>query len=141
MFQTLKQEKGFTLIELLVVLVILAAITGLVAPQFLGRGEQAKVDLVKSDLKVIEQQLDLYRLDNFVYPSTDQGLEALLSKPSGSPDAPNWKGPYIKSLPKDPWGNPYLYLNLDSEVEIISFGADGKEGGTGNNADFSSASR
>lgn len=139
MFLKRKKDLGFTLIELLVVLVILAVITGLVAPQFLGRGEQAKLDLVQSDLKVIEQQLELYRLDNFSYPSTDQGLEALLQKPGGSPEAKNWKGPYIKRVAKDPWGVPYLYLNLDGAIEIISFGADGKEGGSDNNADISSA--
>lgn len=132
-------KKGFTLIELLVVLVILAAITGLVAPQFIGRGEQAKVDLVTSDIKTIEQQLELYRLDNFTYPSTDQGLNALVTKPSGSPEPKNWKGPYIKGVAKDPWGNPYLYANLDGVIEIISFGADGLKGGTGSNADNSSA--
>lgn len=137
---TFKRTQGFSLIELMVVIVILAAIAGLVAPQLLGRGEQAKRDLVKSDIQTIETALDLYRLDNFTYPSTDQGLEALLGQPSGSPEAKNWKGPYLKKAARDPWGNEYAYLNDGSGgYEIISYGADGREGGEDNNADISSA--
>lgn len=133
-----KAAGGFTLIELLVVLVILAAITGMVAPQFIGRGEKAKIDLVKSDLKVLEQQIELFRLDNYNYPSTDQGLAALLVQPTGSPEAKNWQGPYLKSEPRDPWGNLYLYINLNGAIEVLSLGADGQPGGLENNADISS---
>jgi len=131
-------NRGFTLIELMVVIVILAAITGLVAPNLIGTSEESKRRLVQTDLKRLETALDLYKLDNFNYPSTDQGLEALMSQPSGSPEAKNWKGPYLKDPAKDPWGNAYAYINDGDAVEIISYGADGSEGGDGGNADISS---
>ncbi len=132
-------NRGFSLIELLVVIAILAAIAGLVAPQLLGRGDQAKIDLVKSDINTIETALDMYRLDNYAYPSTDQGLDALMGQPSGSPEAKNWKGPYLKKTPQDPWGNEYAYINNGNAYEIISYGSDGRDGGEGAAADINSA--
>ena len=134
----MKKQSGFTLIELMVVLVILGIIMGLVVPNVVGRGDEARVDAAKADIKTIEQQLELYRLHNSHYPSTDQGLEALVSKPSGSPEAKNWRGPYLKKLPKDPWDNEYGYINDGGTPEVISYGADGTDGGEGINQDISS---
>lgn len=130
-----KRSHGFSLIELLVVIAILAAIAGLVAPSLMGTGDEAKRKLVKADIKTVENALDMYRLDNYAYPSTDQGLAALVSQPSGSPEARNWKGPYLKTEPKDPWGNEYAYINNGDSVELMSYGADGREGGQGAAAD------
>lgn len=134
----MKFEKGFTLIELMVVLVILGIIIGLVVPNVVGRGDEARVTAAETDIKTIGQALEMYRLHNSHYPSTDQGLEALVSKPSGSPEPKNWRGPYLSSMPDDPWDNPYGYINDGSIPEIISFGADGNEGGDGLNQDISS---
>ncbi|AJQ95874.1 type II secretion system major pseudopilin GspG [Gynuella sunshinyii] len=133
------KQTGFSLLELMIAVLIMAAITGLVAPMYFGRQDEANQKLARTDLKTIETALDMYRLDNFVYPSTDQGLDALLNKPSGSPEAKNWRGPYIKTAPKDPWGNPYVYINNGSgSIEIVSYGKDGREGGEEADADISS---
>lgn len=132
-------QSGFTLIELMVVLVILGVLFGLVAPNVIGRGDEARVQAAKTDIRTIENALDTYRLHNSHYPSTDQGLEALVSKPSGSPEPKNWRGPYLKQSPKDPWGNEYGYIREGSSYEIISYGADGQAGGSDINEDISSS--
>ncbi|MFQ3230677.1 type II secretion system major pseudopilin GspG [Reinekea sp.] len=137
----MRKQTGFTLIELMVVLVILGVIIGLVAPNVLGRGDEAKIDAAAIDMKTIENALEMYRLHNSHYPSTNQGLEALVSKPSGVPDPKNWRGPYLKDKPTDPWGTEYGYINDSAVPEIISYGADFVEGGDGVNADISSAAQ
>lgn len=135
----MKKQTGFTLIELMVVLVILGIIMGLVVPNVVGRGDEARIRAAQTDISTISQALEMYRLHNSHYPSTDQGLEALVSKPSGSPEPKNWRGPYIKKTPKDPWENDYGYINDGGNPEIISYGADGSEGGEDLNQDISSA--
>ena len=133
------KQKGFTLIEIMVVVVILGILAALVVPQVMGRPDQAKVTVAQGDIKAIAAALDMYRLDNHVYPSTQQGLEALVKKPSGMPAAKNWnKDGYLKRLPVDPWGNPYQYLAPGSQgpFDLYSLGADGKEGGSENAADI-----
>jgi general secretion pathway protein G len=133
--------RGFTLIEILVVLVILGILVGLLAPRVMDRPDQAKVIAAKNDINVIMNQLKLYRLDNGVYPSADQGLQALVRKPETGDIPRNWKtGGYLDRLPKDPWDNPYQYLNpgLQGEVDVVSLGADRQPGGEGYNADIGS---
>jgi general secretion pathway protein G len=137
----MKKQSGFTLIELMVVLVILGIIIGLVVPNLTGRGDDARITAAATDIKTIENALEIYRLQNSHYPSTDQGLEALVEKPSGSPEPKNWRGPYLKITPTDPWGVDYGYINDGNAPEIISYGADGLEGGEGINADISSAAK
>lgn len=106
-----RQQSGFTLIEIMVVVVILGILAALVVPQVMSRPDQAKVTVAKGDIKAIAAALDMYKLDNFAYPSTQQGLEALVKKPTGNPQPKNWnKDGYLKKLPVDPWGNPYQYL-------------------------------
>lgn len=134
-----KAQRGFTLIELMVVLVILGIIMGLVVPNVVGRGDEARVSAAQTDIQTIGQALEMYRLHNSHYPSTDQGLEALVSKPSGSPEPKNWRGPYLQKVPADPWKTPYGYINENNVPEIISYGADGSAGGEGINADISSS--
>jgi general secretion pathway protein G len=135
----MKKNKGFTLIELMVVLVILGIIMGLVVPNVVGRGDEARVTAAQTDIKTISQALEMYRLHNSHYPSTDQGLEALVSKPSGDPEPKNWRGPYLSQTPVDPWQFEYGYINENGSPEVISYGADGSEGGDGINADISSS--
>jgi general secretion pathway protein G len=133
--------RGFTLIEVMIVVVILGILAAVVIPKILDRPDQARVTAAKADIAVIMQQLKLYRLDNAAYPSTDQGLQALVVKPTTNPLPPNWKpGGYLEKLPNDPWGRPYQYLNpgLKSELDVFSLGADGQPGGEGNNADIGS---
>jgi general secretion pathway protein G len=133
--------RGFTLIEIMVVVVILAIMAALIVPKIMGRPDEARVVAARQDISTIMQALRLYRLDNMRYPSTEQGLAALVAPPSSGPPAPNWKaGGYLERLPKDPWGNPYLYLNpgLRGEIDVFSFGADGIAGGTGIDADIGS---
>ena len=132
------QQKGFTLIELMVVIVILGILAGVVVPRIMDNPDKARVAKAKHDITALGSALDVYRLDNFVYPSTDQGLEALVTQPS---EAANWKsGGYIKKLKKDPWGNDYLYMSpgQHGEVDIYSLGADGAPGGEGVFADIGS---
>ena len=131
------RHAGFTLIEILVVVVILGILAGLVIPNVMQKPEEAQKVKVKQDIRSLEAALDTYKLDNYVYPSTDQGLEALVSKPSGAPEPRSWKGPYTKSMQKDPWDRPYLYLNpgVHSEIDIYSLGRDGQQGGEGIDAD------
>ena len=133
------QQRGFTLIEVMVVVVILGILAALVVPKIMGRPDEARVIKARQDVQAVEAALNLYRLDNHAYPGTDQGLKALVEKPSGEPAAPNWKaGGYLDRVPQDPWGHPYQYLNpgLHGEIDIWSYGADGQEGGEGVNADL-----
>ncbi len=132
-------QGGFTLIEVMVVIVILGILAAVVVPRIMDRPDTARIAKVKQDIRTLESALNLYKLDNFTYPSTDQGLEALVKKPSGEPEPRNWKeGGYIDRLPKDPWGNDYQYLNpgVHGPIDIYSLGADGQEGGEGINADI-----
>jgi len=128
---------GFTLIELMVVLLIIGVLAALIVPNVLNRADDARVTAAKTDVTNLMQALKLYRLDNLRYPTAEQGLQALLTKPSASPVPNNWKS-YLDQLPKDPWGQPYVYLNpgIKGEVDVMSFGADGQSGGEGNNADI-----
>jgi len=133
--------RGFTLIEVLVVIVILGILAALVVPRILERPDEARVIAAKHDIATIVQALKLYRLDNGRYPTTDQGLAALVSRPTMPPLPPNWKpNGYLERLPQDPWRNPYQYLNpgLRGEIDVFSFGADGQPGGTGVDADIGS---
>ena len=128
---------GFTLIEILVVIVILGILGAVVVPQLLSRPDTARVQAAQTDLRTLSAALDVYRLDNFNYPSSEQGLEALVQKPSGFPEPKNWNPDgYIKKLPTDPWGSPYIYERFDSQVRLYSLGADGAEGGEGIAADI-----
>lgn len=125
------KNKGFTLIEVMVVVVILSILAAIVVPKIMDRPEQARITKAKSDIRALEAALNLYRLDNMLYPSTDQGIEALVSQPSGSPEPKNWKqGGYLDRLPVDPWGNPYLYLypGAHGEIDIYSTGLDLQSG-------------
>mgnify|MGYP005841427835 CR=1 FL=1 len=134
-----RNQSGFTLIEIMVVVVILSILAAIVVPRIMDRPDQARVVKARQDIRVMENALKLYKLDNYVYPSTDQGLEALVARPQGEPVAKNWKnGGYLDRLPRDPWGNPYQYLNPGEhgQVDIYSFGADGQSGGEGINADI-----
>lgn len=134
-----RKQRGFTLLEVMVVIVILGVLASLVVPNLLGNKEKADQQKVVTDISALEQALDMYRLDNSVYPTTDQGLEALVSKPSSSPEPRNYRdGGYIRRLPNDPWGNPYQYVmpGEHGAVDIFSLGADGQEGGDGVNTDI-----
>jgi general secretion pathway protein G len=135
------RTRGFTLIEIMVVIVILGVLAALVVPRVLDRPDEARAVAAKSDIASIVQALKLYRLDNQRYPTTDQGLNALVAKPVDPPSPPNWKpGGYLERLPKDPWGHPYQYLNpgLKGEIDVFSFGADGQPGGSGIDTDIGS---
>ena len=122
-------SNGFTLIEVMVVVVILGILAAIIVPKIMSRPEQARIVKVKQDLLAIQSALDLYKLDNGFYPSTDQGLQALISQPTISPMPRNWKAEgYLHDLPKDPWGEAYQYLNDGEKLKIFSFGAKGKEG-------------
>jgi len=134
-------RQGFTLLEVMVVVVILGILAALVVPKIISRPDEARVIAAKQDIASLMQALRLYRLDNQRYPTTEQGLQALVTKPTTTPVPPNWKtGGYIERLPRDPWGQPYQYLNpgLRGEIDVFSFGADGVAGGEGNDADIGS---
>lgn len=134
------RERGMTLIEILVVLVLIGIVLGIVGGNFIGKGEKAKADAAKIEIGQITQTLDLYKLEIGRYPSSQEGLQALITAPAG---VTNWNGPYWKknAIPKDPWGNEYRYASPGSKgpYEITSLGADGKEGGEGPDKDISSA--
>ena len=128
---------GFTLIEILVVVVILGILGAVVVPQIMGRPDQARVEAARADLKSLAAALDVYRLDNFQYPSSEQGLEALVSKPSGFPEPKNYSPDgYVKKVGTDPWGSPYIYEREGNNFTLFSLGADGQEGGEGYNQDI-----
>jgi general secretion pathway protein G len=125
----------------MIVVVILGILAAVVVPRVLDRPDQAKVTAAKADIAVVMQALKLYRLDNGAYPTTEQGLQALVQKPSSNPVPSNWKaGGYLERLPSDPWKTPYQYLNpgLKGEIDVFSFGADKQAGGEGNDADIGS---
>lgn len=132
------KQKGFTLLEILVVVVILGILASLVMPNFLGRTDQARTVAAKHDIQTLLGALKLYKLDNGTYPSTSQGLQALVTKPESDPKPVNWKEAYVDQLPKDPWDRPYQYLNpgVHGTIDIFTLGADGQPGGEGNNADI-----
>ena len=137
----MKRQGAFTLLEVMVVVVILGILAALVVPKIISRPDDARAIAARQDISSLMQALRLYRLDNQRYPVTEQGLQALVAKPTTDPVPPNWKaGGYLERLPKDPWGNPYHYLNpgLHGEIDISSFGADGVPGGEGNDADIGS---
>lgn len=136
-----KRASGFTLLEIMIVVVILGVLAALVVPKVMGRPDEARLVAAKQDIAALMQALKLYRLDNFRYPSTEQGLEALVSKPATEPLPPNWKGGgYLDRLPKDPWGSPYQYLNpgVHGEIDVFSFGSDRESGGETEGADVGS---
>ncbi len=132
-------QRGFTLIELMVVLVIIGVLAALIVPNVLDRADDARVTAARTDITNLGQALKLYRLDNQRYPTAEQGLRALIAKPTTNPIPGNWK-PYLEKLPNDPWGRPYQYLNpgIKGEIDIMSFGADGQSGGEGKDADIGS---
>jgi len=133
-------QRGFTLIEIMVVVVILGILTALVAPNVIRRIDDARVTKAKNDIRAYETALNLYRMDNFRYPTTDQGLQALVTQPN-DPNLKNWKpGGYIQSLRKDPWGNDYSYISPGShgDYDLFTLGADGQPGGEGADADIGS---
>jgi general secretion pathway protein G len=135
------RRSGFTLIEIMVVVVILAILAALIVPKVMSRPDEARVVAAQQDVATILQALKLYRLDNLRYPTTEQGLAALVNRPTIAPLPPNWKaGGYLERLPKDPWGNPYQYLNpgVRGEIDVFSYGADGAPGGEGYDADVGS---
>ena len=132
------RQQGFTLIEIMVVVIILGILAAIVAPNVIGRVGDAQIAAAKQDLRGVENALKFYRLDNFAYPTTEQGLQALGTRPN-DPNIRNWKqGGYLDRLPKDPWGNPYQYLNPgnNGEVDIYTLGRDGRPGGEGEDADI-----
>ena len=131
--------RGFTLIELMVVLVIIGVLAALIVPNVLDRADDARTTAARTDVANLMQALKLYKLDNQRYPTAEQGLKALVSKPTVNPVPPNWK-PYVEKLPNDPWGRPYQYLNpgVKGEIDVMSFGADGQSGGEGKDADIGS---
>jgi general secretion pathway protein G len=130
---------GFTLIELMVVLVIIGVLAALIVPNVLDRADDARVTAARTDVSNLTQALKLYKLDNQRYPAAEQGLQALIAKPTTNPVPTNWK-PYLEKLPNDPWGRAYQYLNpgVKAEIDVMSFGADGQPGGEGKNADIGS---
>jgi len=134
-----KTQHGFTLIEVMIVVVILGILASIVVPKIMGRPDEARATRTQQDIRAVGAALDLYRLDNFSYPTTDQGLEALVTKPGNLPQGAHWKqGGYLDKVPADAWGRPYYYLRpgVHGEYDLYSFGADGVEGGSEANADI-----
>jgi general secretion pathway protein G len=138
---TTRRLRGFTLIEVMVVIIIIGVMAALIVPKVMGRPDEARVTAARQDISSIVQALNLYKLDNQRYPTTEQGLQALVKKPAVAPIPANWKGNgYLEKMPKDPWGHPYQYLQpgVHGEIDLFSFGADGARGGEGNDADIGS---
>ena len=134
-----RASAGFTLVEIMVVVVIIGVLAVLIVPRVVGRSDDARVAAAKHDVTTLMQSLKLYRLDNGRFPSTEQGLQALVAKPQSAPVPQNWRA-YLDKLPKDPWGNAYQYLNpgVHGEVDVFSLGADGQPGGSGADQDIGS---
>jgi len=135
------KQSGFTLIEIMVVVIILSVLAVFVVPNVMQRPDDARILKARNDVQNLEAALNLYRLDNFDYPTTDQGLQALVEKPTIAPIPANWKeGGYVKKVESDPWGNPYRYLSPGEHgpFDLYSLGADNQPGGEGKNADFTS---
>ncbi len=130
-------QRGFTLLEIMVVVAIIAILSTVVVLNLVGKVDEAAVARAKSDIQTLTSALQLYKMDNFTYPSTQQGLEALQQRPGGNPPAPNWK-PYVTKLPSDPWNRPYQYLSPGQrgDFDVYSLGSDGKPGGDGEAADI-----
>jgi len=136
-----KFSRGFTLIEIMIVVVIIGILGAFIVPKIMGRPDEARIIAAKQDIAAISQALKLYRLDNMRYPTTEQGLQALVQKPTLAPVPTNWKGNgYLERLPSDPWKLPYQYLQpgVHGEFDVMSYGADGAPGGEGNDADIGS---
>ena len=136
-----RRRAGFTLIEVMIVVVILGILAALIVPKVISRPDDARVIAARQDIAALTQALKLYRLDNLAYPTTEQGLQALVVKPTSPPAPPNWKGGgYLERLPQDPWRHDYRYLNpgLHGDIDVFSLGADGEPGGEGVNADIGS---
>ncbi|HYW02297.1 MAG TPA: type II secretion system major pseudopilin GspG [Gammaproteobacteria bacterium] len=132
-----RRVRAFTLIEIMVVVAIMGILAAIIVPRVMNRPDTARIVKAKQDIRSLQSALNMYKLDNYHYPSTQQGLQALVKKPSGTPPAPNWKaGGYIDRLPKDPWGHPYRYLNPGQHgpIDIWTYGADNQPGGKGINA-------
>jgi general secretion pathway protein G len=136
------RQTGFTLIEIMVVVVIIGLLVGLIGPKVLGRAGDARMTAAKSDISNLGRALDIYKLDNYSYPNTDQGLQALVTEPSGEPEARNWNPDgYLPKVPNDPWGTEYIYMSPGvngGKYDLYTLGADGREGGEGEAADVNS---
>ncbi len=132
------RQSGFTLIEIMVVVVILGILAALVAPQVIGNVSEARITAAKSDIRNLQNSLEMFRLHSFRYPSTDEGLEALVNAPVSADAADRWKGPYLTKVPNDPWGRPYLYLapGTHAEIDVYTLGRDGQPGGDGEDGDI-----
>ena len=139
MLKTLRRSRGFTLIEVMVVIVILGVLAALVVPNVLDRADDARTTAARTDVNNLMQALKLYKLDNQRFPTSEQGLQSLVAKPTTGPVPPNWK-PYLDKLPNDPWGRPYQYANpgVKGAIDVFSYGADGQPGGEGKDADIGS---
>ncbi len=136
---TFRRETGFTLIEVMVVILIIGVLAALIVPKVMSRPDEARITAAKQDIATVTQALNLYKLDNQRYPTTEQGLAALVKKPTTAPIPTNWKSEgYLDRVPKDPWGTPYQYLQpgVHSAIDVFSFGADRTAGGEGNDADI-----
>ncbi len=132
-----RQHSGFTLIEIMIVIVIIGIIAGLVVPNVIGRDDQARATAARNDLRAIGNALEMYRMDNSHYPSSDQGLEALVQRPSGFPEPRNYnENGYLRRVPVDPWGQPFVYSNSGRSFTLYSLGANGQEGGEGLDAEI-----
>jgi general secretion pathway protein G len=134
----INSEQGFTLIEIMVVVIIIGILAAIVAPNVIGRVDDAQLTKARAEISNIENAMKFYRLDNFAYPTTEQGIQALVTRPN-DPNVRNWKpGGYMDRVPKDPWGNPYQYLNPgnNGEIDIYTLGRDGRPGGEGLDGDI-----